>query len=200
MATRKTISKAAPVKKTTTVKKTMSATKKPLPKAQLGTGSGILGLPNFEERQQRKIARAERKAAVADIEGYGNVANKRSSRSDNASRVLGTGRSKVRTMTNSNNNTNSNNTTDSYNRGSYNTDSYNRSSSNTGRPQSIIESKPSGFTAPEASEPGNTTQSQREYQGTPTPREFQGTPKKTYGPPRFKKGGVAKKKIVAKKK
>jgi len=180
-------------KKTTT-------SKKALPKAQLGSGSGILGLPNFEERQQRKIARAERKAAVADIEGYGNVANKRSSRSDNASRVLGTGRSKVRTMTNSNNNTNSNNTTDSYNRGSYNTDSYNRSSSNTGRPQSIIESKPSGFTAPEASEPGNTTQSQREYQGTPTPREFQGTPKKTYGPPRFKKGGVAKKKIVAKKK
>jgi hypothetical protein len=189
MATRKTISKAAPVKKTTTVKKTMSATKKPLPKAQFGTGSGPLGLPNFEERQQRKIDRAKRKATVADIEGEGSVASKRDSRANRISKVLGTGRSKVRTMTNSNNNTNSNNTNDSYNRGSYNTDSYNRSSSNTGRPQSIIESKPSGFQSAD-SMTGNTSNSQMES-----------APKKTYGPPRIlKKGGVVKKKTVAKKK
>ena len=186
MATRKPIKKAVPVKKT------MSATKS-LPKVQFG-GSGVLGLPNFEERQQRKIARAKRKAAVAEIEGEGTVAAKRDSRANRISKVLGTGRSKARVMNNSGNNVG--NTTDSYNNGSYNRGSYNT----TNRPQSIIESKPSGFIAPESSTT-NTTPTQREYQGTPTQREYQGTPGKTYGPPRIlKKGGVAKKKIVAKKK
>ena len=190
MATRK------PIKKATTVKKTM-AVKKPLPKAQFGTGSGPLGLPNFEERQQRKIDRAKRKAAVAEIEGEGTVASKRDSRAGRISKVLGTGRSKARVMNNSGNN--SNNTIDSYNKGSYNKNSYNRSSvdsisgnSTNDRPRSIIESKPSGFQGPDSAAPGNSTQSQREYQGTP---------EKTYGPPRIlKKGGPVKKKTVAKKK
>ena len=93
------------------IKKTV--TKKPLPKAQFGTGSGPLGLPNFEERQKRKVARAERKAEVANIQGYDNVANKRNTRSSNASKILGTGRSKARTIINSGNN--AGNTIDSYN-------------------------------------------------------------------------------------
>lgn len=171
MATRK------PIKKATTVTKNTAA-KKPLPKAQFGMGSGPLGLPNFEERQQRKIARAKRKAAVAEIEGEGTVASKRDSRAGRISTVLGTGRSKTRVMNNSGNN--SNNTVDSYNKGSYNKDSYNTSN----RPSSIMQSKPSGFQSAD-SMPGNSTETQREYQGTP---------KKTYGPPRIlKKGGVIKK-------
>jgi hypothetical protein len=165
-----------PIKKTTTAKK-------PLPKAQFGMGSGPLGLPNFEERQQRKIARAKRKATVADIEGEGSVASKRDSRANRISKVLGTGRSKARVMNNSGNN--AGNTTDSYNKDSYNRDSYNTSN----RPSSIMQSKPSGFQSAD-SMTGNTSNSQMES-----------APKKTYGPPRIlKKGGVVKKKIVAKKK
>jgi hypothetical protein len=165
-----------PIKKTTTAKK-------PLAKAQFGMGSGPLGLPNFEERQQRKIARAKRKATVADIEGEGSVASKRDSRANRVSKVLGTGRSKARVMNNSGNN--AGNTTDSYNKDSYNRDSYNTSN----RPSSIMQSKPSGFQSAD-SMTGNTSNSQMES-----------APKKTYGPPRIlKKGGVVKKKIVAKKK
>jgi hypothetical protein len=165
-----------PIKKTTTAKK-------PLAKAQFGMGSGPLGLPNFEERQQRKIARAKRKATVADIEGEGSVASKRDSRANRISKVLGTGRSKARVMNNSGNN--AGNTTDSYNKDSYNRDSYNTSN----RPSSIMQSKPSGFQSTD-SMTGNTSNSQMEA-----------APKKTYGPPRIlKKGGVVKKKIVAKKK
>jgi len=165
-----------PIKKTTTAKK-------PLAKAQFGMGSGPLGLPNFEERQQRKIARAKRKATVADIEGEGSVASKRDSRANRISKVLGTGRSKARVMNNSGNN--AGNTTDSYNKDSYNRDSYNTSN----RPSSIMQSKPSGFQSAD-SMTGNTSNSQMEA-----------APKKTYGPPRIlKKGGVVKKKIVAKKK
>jgi hypothetical protein len=165
-----------PIKKTTTAKK-------PLAKAQFGMGSGPLGLPNFEERQQRKIARAKRKATVADIEGEGSVASKRDSRANRISKVLGTGRSKARVMNNSGNN--AGNTTDSYNKDSYNRDSYNTSN----RPSSIMQSKPSGFQSAD-SMTGNTSNSQMES-----------APKKTYGPPRIlKKGGVVKKKIVAKKK
>jgi hypothetical protein len=164
------------------IKKT-SIAKKPLAKAQFGMGSGPLGLPNFEERQQRKIARAKRKATVADIEGEGSVASKRDSRANRVSKVLGTGRSKARVMNNSGNN--AGNTTDSYNKDSYNRDSYNTSN----RPSSIMQSKPSGFQSAD-SMTGNTSNSQMES-----------APKKTYGPPRIlKKGGVVKKKIVAKKK
>jgi hypothetical protein len=86
-------------------------------------------------------------------------------------------------MNNSGNN--AGNTTDSYNKDSYNRDSYNTSN----RPSSIMQSKPSGFQSAD-SMTGNTSNSQMES-----------APKKTYGPPRIlKKGGVVKKKIVAKKK
>jgi len=164
-----------PIKKTTTAKK-------PLAKAQFGMGSGPLGLPNFEERQQRKIARAKRKATVADIEGEGSVASKRDSRANRISKVLGTGRSKARVMNNSGNN--AGNTTDSYNKDSYNRDSYNTSN----RPSSIMQSKPSGFQSAD-SMTGNTSNSQMES-----------APKKTYGPPRILKKGGPVKKTIAKKK
>jgi len=155
-------------KKTTT-------SKKALPKAQLGSGGGFLGLPNFKERQERKIARAERKAEVADLEGYDSVADKKESRANNFSKMFGTARSKVKKVFGNNNNIA--NTVDSYNKGSYNTGSFNR-------PQSIMQSQPTGFTSPDAI-PGNTTKA--------APKDpYAGKP---YGPPRFmKKGGVAKKK------
>jgi hypothetical protein len=155
-------------KKTTT-------SKKALPKAQLGSGSGFLGLPNFKERQERKIARAERKADVADLEGYDSVADKKEAKAGNLSRILGTARSKVKSVFGNNNNVA--NTVDSYNKGSYNKGSFNR-------PQSIMQSQPTGFTSPDAI-PGNTTKT--------APKDpYAGKP---YGPPRFmKKGGVAKKK------
>lgn len=156
-----------PIKKTT-------ATKKALPKAQFG-GSGILGLPNFKERQQRKIARAERKAEVANLEGYDSVAEKKDAGANRLSKVLGTARSKVKKVFGNNNNIA--NTVDSYNKGSYNKGSFNR-------PQSVIQSQPTGFTSPDAI-PGNTTKA--------APKDpYAGKP---YGPPKFmKKGGVAKKK------
>lgn len=154
-------------KKTTT-------SKKALPKAQLGSGSGFLGLPDFRERQQRKIARAERKAEVADLEGYDSVADKKESRANNFSKMLGTARSKVKKVFGNNNNIA--NTVDSYNKGSYNKDSYNR-------PQSIMQSQPTGFTSPEGIA-GNKTKT--------VPKDpYAGKP---YGPPKYKKGGVAKKK------
>ena len=153
--------------------------KKPLPKAQFGYGSGPLGLPNFEERQKRKIARAERKAEVANIQGYDNVANKRNTRSSNASKILGTGRSKARTMINSGNN--AGNTIDSYNK-----DSYNRGNSN-GRPQSIMQSQPTGFTSPEIN-PEPTPM----IPGNGQPEFTSGSMNNRIGSREFKKGGTTK--------
>jgi hypothetical protein len=176
-----------PIKKTTTAKK-------PLAKAQFGMGSGPLSLPNFEERQQRKIDRATAKNTKAQAQGYDSLADKRTERSNRISKVLGTARSKVKSVFGNNNNVA--NTVDSYNKGSYNKGSFNNSSvdgmsgnSTYGRPQSIMQSQPSGFQSAD-SMTGNTSSSQMET-----------APKKTYGPPRIlKKGGVVKKKTVAKKK
>lgn len=124
-----------PTKKTTS--------KKALPKAQLGNGSGVLGLPNFEERMERRQARAEARNARAQAQGFDSVADKREQRSNRISKVLGTARSKMRNIFGSGNNVG--NTVDSYNKGSYNKDSFNNSSTYSGRPSSIIESKPSGI-------------------------------------------------------
>lgn len=141
--------------------------KKPLPKQQFG-GSGILGIPTFDERQQRKTAKAKAKATRAEIEGYDSVADKKDARANRISKVLGTARNKIRSVFGNGNNVG--NTVDSYNKGSYNKDSFNNSSSYSGRPESIMQSQPSGFQ--------NNTK-----------------PSKTYGPPRIvKKGGIAKKK------
>lgn len=162
-----------PTKKTTT-------TKKPLPKAQFG-GSGILGIPTFEERQKRKIDRAAAKNTKAQAQGYDSLADKRTERSNRISKVLGTARSKVKSVFGNNNNVA--NTVDSYNKGSYNKDSFNNTSSSSyaGRPDSIIESRPSGIQNNEV--------------------DFTMNLPKRYSQQRaYKKGGTVKKKTVAKKK
>jgi hypothetical protein len=180
-----------PTKKTTT-------TKKPLPKAQFG-GSGVLGLPTFEERQKRKIDRATAKNAKAQAQGYDSLADKRTERSNRISKVLGTARSKVKSVFGNNNNVA--NTVDSYNKGSYNKGSFNNSSvdgmsgnSTYSRPQSIMQSQPTGFTSPDInSEPTSMIPNGKV--------EFTlGSMNKETGSRGYRKGGPVKKKTVTKKK
>ena len=160
--------------------------KKPLPKAQLGSGSGFMGLPNFEERMERRQARAEARNARAQAQGFDSVADKREQRSNRFSKILGTARSKVKNVSGIGNNVG--NTVDSYNKGSYNKDSFNNTSSYTSRPSSIIESKPSGF------------QSADSVRGTSIKTERPVRPSNYGGPKVLKKGGVVKKTTVRSKK
>jgi len=53
------------------------------------------GSTGFEKRQQKKIAKAQTRATVAQIEGEGTVANKRDNRAKRVSQVLGTARAKT---------------------------------------------------------------------------------------------------------
>ena len=183
-----------PIKKATTVKKTISA-KKPLPKAQFGIGSGPLGLPNFEERQKRKIDRATAKNAKAQAEGYDSLADKRTERSNRISKVLGTSRSKVKSVFGNNNNVA--NTVDSYNKGSFNNSSVDGTYGNStnGRPQSIMQSQPTGFTSPEIN-PEPTPM----IPGNGQPEFTSGSMNNRIGSREYRKGGPVKKKTVTKKK
>jgi hypothetical protein len=71
-------------------------------------------LTAFEKRQNKKIARAKTKSAVASIEGEGSVSQKKNNRAGRISRMLGTDRMKVpktlSTSTTTNTSINSNNT------------------------------------------------------------------------------------------
>lgn len=62
-------------------------------------GGGDVGQPlrpsNFEKRQAKKVGRAQTRAAVANIEGEGTVAQKRDNRASRVSTMAGTARAKT---------------------------------------------------------------------------------------------------------
>ena len=82
------------------------------------------GTTRFEKRQAKKVAKAKTRAAVAEIEGEGTVAQKRNNRADRAAKVLGTARAKsprrlsTSTSTSNVDNRNSGNTNNVTNSGS----------------------------------------------------------------------------------
>jgi len=82
----------------------------------------------FEIRQDKKIAKAQTRAAVAEIEGEGTVAQKRNNRADRASKVLGTARAKTPKSVSTSTST-SNSTTDNRNSGNTSNTTYSGSSS-----------------------------------------------------------------------
>jgi hypothetical protein len=96
--------------------------KAPVKKYQDGGSTG------FERRQAKKIARAQTRAAVAEIEGEGTVAEKRNNRADRASKVLGTARAKTPKSVSTSTST-SNSTTDNRNSGNTSNTTYSGSSS-----------------------------------------------------------------------
>jgi hypothetical protein len=53
------------------------------------------GMTGFEKRQAKKVGRAETRAAVANIEGEGTVAQKRDNRAERVSTMAGTARTKT---------------------------------------------------------------------------------------------------------
>ena len=53
------------------------------------------GMTGFERRQAKKIGRAQTRAAVANIEGEGTVAQKRDNRAERVSTMAGTARAKT---------------------------------------------------------------------------------------------------------
>ena len=53
------------------------------------------GMTGFEKRQAKKVAKAQTRAAVAEIEGEGTVAQKRDNRASRVSTMAGTSRAKT---------------------------------------------------------------------------------------------------------
>ena len=82
----------------------------------------------FEKRQAKKIAKAKTRAAVAEIEGEGTVANKRKNLATNVATGLGTVRGKVPKSVSTSNSTSNSITKDSGNTSTYNNTSSGSSS------------------------------------------------------------------------
>lgn len=96
--------------------------KAPVKKYQDGGSTG------FERRQAKKIARAETKAKIAEIEGEGSVADKRNNRANRVAVMVGTIRAKTPKSVSTSNSTSTSNV-DNRNSGNTSNTTYSGSSS-----------------------------------------------------------------------
>ncbi len=153
----------------------------------------------FEKRQERKIAKAKTKAAVAEIEGEGTVAQKRNNRADRAAVVLGTKREKTpKSVSTSTSTSTSNTNVDNRNSGNTNNVTNSGSSSNAGSSSTSSSSSKSGSSST-TPRPPKTGSGPIPTTGQNPPRKGP-SPRKTPPPPpsgidNKKRGGSVKKKM-----
>jgi hypothetical protein len=147
------------------------------------------GQTGFEKRQARKIAKAKTKAAVAEIEGEGTVAQKRNNRADRTSVVLGTKREKTpKSVSTSTSTSTSNTNVDNRNSGNTSNTTNSGSSSNAGSSSTSSSNSKSGSSSTTPNSP-RTGSGPNPTTGRRTPRP--GRP--IVGPPSMqKKGGPTK--------
>jgi len=143
----------------------------------------------FKKRQERKIAKAETRSKIAEIEGEGTVKDKRDNRANRITKVAGTGRQKTPKSVSTSTSTSTSNTD---NRNSGNTN-YNTNNNNSSSSSSNSESNSESNSGPRSNGRINKTNKK------PVPKMKMGgaKPKAMYGmsmkPRMMKKGGAKKK-------